>query len=121
MTKPAPLLASHHVKSRQIATFLHLRTTISPSATILFSTEVPMFKLRHSPLVLLALVLSLPVVAQEAIQIDAQAQTTPFPHFWEQMFGSGRAILTLRASYRADLRAVKKITDLRSVRLHAIL
>ncbi len=48
--------------------------------------------------------------AQEVIQIDAQAQTTPFPHFWEQMFGSGRAILTLRESYREDLRAVKKVT-----------
>src|ERR1700755_149643 len=80
-----------------------------------------MFGLRHSPLVLLALVLSLPAVAQEAIQIDAQAPTTPFPHFWEQMFGSGRAILTLRESYRDDLRAVKKITDFRYVRFHAIL
>ena len=34
--------------------------------------------------------------AQQTITIDAHAQTTPFPHFWEQMFGSGRAILTLR-------------------------
>jgi xylan 1,4-beta-xylosidase len=82
-----------------------------------------MFGLRHSPLVLLALTLSLPLpaVTQEVVQIDAQAQTTPFPHFWEQMFGSGRAILTLRESYRDDLRAVKKITDFRYVRFHAIL
>jgi xylan 1,4-beta-xylosidase len=117
------LLTSHHVKNHQITTVLHLRTTIQPSATILFSTEVPMFGLRHSPLVLLALALSLslPAAAQEVIQIDAQAQTTPFPHFWEQMFGSGRAILTLRESYRDDLRAVKKITDFRYVRFHAIL
>jgi xylan 1,4-beta-xylosidase len=59
--------------------------------------------------------------AQEKIQIDASAQTTPFPHFWEQMFGSGRAILTLRDSYRDDLRAVKQITDFKYVRFHAIL
>jgi xylan 1,4-beta-xylosidase len=59
--------------------------------------------------------------AQEKIQIDASAQTTPFPHFWEQMFGSGRAILTLRDSYREDLRAVKQITDFQYVRFHAIL
>jgi len=59
--------------------------------------------------------------AQETITIDAQAATTPFPHFWEQMFGSGRAILSLRESYREDLRAVKKITDFRYVRFHAIL
>src|ERR1700750_2391941 len=82
-----------------------------------------MSRLRSSLLGLLALVLSLslPAAAQEVIRIDAQAQTTPFPHFWEQMFGSGRAILTLRESYREDLRAVKKITDFRYVRFHAIL
>jgi len=59
--------------------------------------------------------------AQEKIEIDAAAPTTPFPHFWEQMFGSGRAILTLRESYRDDLRAVKQVTDFRYVRFHAIL
>jgi xylan 1,4-beta-xylosidase len=59
--------------------------------------------------------------AQEQVAIDAGAPTTPFPHFWEQMFGSGRAILTLRESYRDDLRAVKQITDFKYVRFHAIL
>ena len=37
------------------------------------------------------------------------------------MFGSGRAILALRESYRNDLRAVKQVTDFRYVRFHAIL
>jgi len=59
--------------------------------------------------------------AQEEISIDAHAQATPFPHFWEEMFGSGRAILTLRESYREDLRAVKQVTDFKYVRFHAIL
>lgn len=59
--------------------------------------------------------------AQEKIEIDAQTQTTPFPHFWEQMFGSGRANLTLRESYRNDLHAVKQVTDFQYVRFHAIL
>jgi xylan 1,4-beta-xylosidase len=58
---------------------------------------------------------------QEHVEIDARAQATPFPHFWEQMFGSGRAILALRESYRDDLRAVKAVTDFRYVRFHAIL
>ena len=57
----------------------------------------------------------------EQIHIDANAATTPFPHFWEEMFGSGRAILTLRESYRNDLRAVKAVTDFQYVRFHAIL
>ena len=36
------------------------------------------------------------------------------------MFGSGRAILSLRESYRNDLRDVKKITGFEYVRFHAI-
>lgn len=59
--------------------------------------------------------------AQETITIDAQAATTSFPHYWEQMFGSGRAILSLRESYRNDIRAVKQVADFRYVRFHAIL
>jgi xylan 1,4-beta-xylosidase len=58
--------------------------------------------------------------SQETVEIDAQGPRTPFPHFWEQMFGSGRAILTLRESYREDLRAVKRVTDFQYVRFHAI-
>ena len=60
-------------------------------------------------------------VARETITIDARAAAKPFPHFWEQMFGSGRAVLSMRESYREDLRQVKQITDFRYVRFHAIL
>jgi xylan 1,4-beta-xylosidase len=56
----------------------------------------------------------------EVIIVDANAPAHPFPHFWEQMFGSGRAILSLRDSYRTDLRDVKQITDFQYVRFHAI-
>ena len=55
------------------------------------------------------------------ISIDPRAPGKPFPHFWEQMFGSGRANLSLRDSYRSDLRAVKGVTGMRYVRFHAIL
>jgi xylan 1,4-beta-xylosidase len=55
------------------------------------------------------------------IEADAKAPARPFPHFWEEMFGSGRAILTLRESYRRDLREVRQITDFRYVRFHDIL
>jgi xylan 1,4-beta-xylosidase len=57
----------------------------------------------------------------EKIVIDAHAPGHPFPHFWEQTFGSGRAILTLRESYRSDLREVKKVTEFSYVRFHNIL
>jgi xylan 1,4-beta-xylosidase len=57
----------------------------------------------------------------EVIPIDVKATARPFPHFWEQMFGSGRAILSLRESYRNDLRQVKNATGFKYVRFHAIL
>jgi xylan 1,4-beta-xylosidase len=57
---------------------------------------------------------------ETTIRVDAKAQTTPFPHFWEQTFGSGRAILSLREGYREDLRTVKKVTDFSAVRFHGI-
>jgi xylan 1,4-beta-xylosidase len=57
---------------------------------------------------------------QERIVIDAKASTTPFPHFWEQTFGSGRAILSLRESYREDLRTVKQATGFQAIRFHGI-
>lgn len=57
----------------------------------------------------------------ETVQIDLAAPSHPFPHFWEEMFGSGRAILTLRDSYRRDLREVKQATGFHYVRFHAIL
>ncbi len=69
----------------------------------------------------LALGLSVSAQTSEEIDIDAQATATPFPHFWEQMFGSGRAILALRESYREDVKAVKAVTEFRYVRFHAIL
>jgi xylan 1,4-beta-xylosidase len=56
----------------------------------------------------------------EEIVVDPRGAHHRFPHFWEQMFGSGRAILTLRESYRHDLRLVKNATDFKFVRFHAI-
>jgi xylan 1,4-beta-xylosidase len=56
----------------------------------------------------------------EVIRIDAAAPARPFPHFWEQMFGSGHANLAMRVSWRQDLRATRAITDFRYVRFHDI-
>jgi xylan 1,4-beta-xylosidase len=58
--------------------------------------------------------------ASEAVEIDLHAPSHPLAHFWEKIFGSGRAILSLRESYRNDLRAVKDITNFEYVRFHAI-
>ena len=57
----------------------------------------------------------------ETLTVDATAPARPFPHFWEHMFGSGRALLSLRESYRQDLRAVRGITAASYVRFHGIL
>src|SRR5580658_972867 len=58
--------------------------------------------------------------AVTTVSIDAKAQTNPFPHFWEQMFGSGRAVLSLRDNYRKDLKEVHDQVGARYVRFHAI-
>ena len=54
------------------------------------------------------------------LQVDATAAGTPFPHFWEQMFGSGRASLALRDDYRKDLEAVHDATGFGYIRFHGI-
>jgi xylan 1,4-beta-xylosidase len=59
--------------------------------------------------------------AQEHVTINASAPAHSLPHFWERMFGSGRAVLSLRDSYRQDLRAVKSVTAFSYVRFHGIL
>jgi xylan 1,4-beta-xylosidase len=73
--------------------------------------------------VILLTLAATPLAAQtrETITVDANAPAAPFPHFWEHMFGSGRAVLSLRESYREDLRAVHAITAVRYVRFHAVL
>lgn len=58
---------------------------------------------------------------QETITVDPSLQSHPFPHIWEQMFGSGRANLSLREDYRRDLRVVEDITGFKYIRFHAIL
>lgn len=59
--------------------------------------------------------------SEETITIDTNVPSRPFPHFWEQMFGSGRAVLSLRQDYRNDLKTVREATGFRYIRFHAIL
>jgi xylan 1,4-beta-xylosidase len=61
-----------------------------------------------------------PPPSSSVITINTREVGTPFPHFWEQTFGSGRAILSLRQSYRDDLNTVKAVTDFDTVRFHGI-
>ncbi|HEX4074818.1 MAG TPA: hypothetical protein VHX49_05425 [Candidatus Acidoferrales bacterium] len=56
----------------------------------------------------------------ETIEVDPSAPSHPFPHFWEQMFGSGRAVLSLRYAYRQDLQQVKQATGFQYIRFHGI-
>ena len=58
--------------------------------------------------------------ANQPLLRHRHAAPTPFPHYWEQMFGSGRTNLAMRASYRSDMRQVKQITGFRYVRFHEI-
>lgn len=88
---------------------------------------MPPSKLKRSISTTLAIALSLASFAQsalavptESIVIDSMAPGKPFVHMWEQMFGSGRAILSLRESYRHDLRKIKTVADVKYIRFHNI-
>lgn len=61
------------------------------------------------------------VPAVEQLRIDARAPGRPFPHFWERIFGSGRAVLALRANYQTDLAMMRSATGIRYVRSHGVL
>jgi xylan 1,4-beta-xylosidase len=115
---PQNTVSIHHVSPPKN----HVVTIKSPQA----ETHKRSSMIQARTLLLAALGLSffsttaLQAQTPEQVHIDAHAQTTPFPHFWEQTFGSGRAILSLRQSYRDDLRTVKSVTDFKSVRFHGI-
>jgi xylan 1,4-beta-xylosidase len=89
-----------------------------------------MARIRYAFLALIGL-LSLPLCLQAhaasgpivdvPVNVDAQSAGKPFPHFWEEMFGSGHAVLALRDDYRADLSQVKRATGFTYVRAHGIL
>lgn len=61
-----------------------------------------------------------PPAAVQTVEIDGQAEAHPFPHSWEQGFGSGRAAVTLRESWRRSLERVRAITGCEYIRFHAI-
>ena len=93
------------------------------------SSRPTIFSLRRVALTpgLIAVVLSMIAAAPTTaiaepivITINVKAPGTPFPHYWERMFGSGRAALSLRENYRKDLRLVKAVTDFKYVRFHGI-
>jgi xylan 1,4-beta-xylosidase len=73
------------------------------------------------PVVLCAQTPSPSVASSDSvIMVNTRDTGTPFPHFWEHIFGSGRAVLSLRESYRDDLRKVQSVTDLDAIRFHGI-
>jgi xylan 1,4-beta-xylosidase len=79
--------------------------------------------LKLSLLAAAALAFVPPALAQSTaipITVDVNAPAHAFPHFWEEMFGSGHASLAMRESYRKDLKAVHDHVGMRYVRFHAI-
>ena len=111
------MVAAYH-SGRPRFRYVSADVTFPPGARMVHK-ETFMFRMRFLflPAVILACCMA---NAQEHIVVDVHGATTPFPHFWEQTFGSGRAILSLRQSYRDDLKTVKAATALQSVRFHGI-
>ena len=105
----------------------HLPRSFAPHATSsirLVLTGVKKFKRTVSWFVIAGAAvtcLAQTPATEQTITLDSAAAARRFPHVWEQMFGSGRAVLSLRESYRTDLRKVKEATGFTYVRFHAIL
>ncbi|MGH9407717.1 MAG: GH39 family glycosyl hydrolase [Terriglobia bacterium] len=54
------------------------------------------------------------------ITIDAHGPVGAFPHYWEPIVGSGRAVLALRSDYLEDLKQVHQQAGMEAVRFHGI-
>ena len=100
--------------SNPVSQFNRVSVAILCAALLLVSLPPPPVWSQTTPLP------ASPAPLTDTIAIDPSAPSHPFPHFWEQMFGSGRAILSLRDGYRSDLRDVKQATGFQYVRFHAI-
>lgn len=87
-----------------------MRSRVFGTVTLTLAAIVPILAAQTPP--------AMP--ANSVITINTREAGTPFPHFWEKIFGSGRAILSLRQSYRDDLGTVKSVTDFDAVRFHGI-
>jgi xylan 1,4-beta-xylosidase len=55
-----------------------------------------------------------------SVHLDARRSVGSFPHYWESIVGSGRAVLALRSDYQADLTQVHRRTGIEAVRFHGI-
>ena len=60
------------------------------------------------------------VATTVTVDVSLDAATSPFPHFWEAMFGSGHGALTLRSDWqRAATQATEEL-GLKAVRFHGL-
>jgi xylan 1,4-beta-xylosidase len=110
-------------KKKDLVKTVYLTIWIARMNTRLFRTTAArtvVAKTIVASLLLLTLLGAAPAQTAETIVVDSSAPAHAFPHFWEQMFGSGRADLSLRENYRHDLQTVKQITGFQYVRFHAI-
>jgi xylan 1,4-beta-xylosidase len=57
---------------------------------------------------------------EATINVDVRKTVGDFPHYWESVVGSGRAVLALRADYQDDLSLVHQRTGIGAVRFHGI-
>jgi hypothetical protein len=71
------------------------------------------------PITAAAAAAALPVVPVE-VMVDLSSPPAPFPHYWNSMFGSGHAALSLRPDWQAHLQQAVIDLGLGGVRYHGI-
>ena len=55
------------------------------------------------------------------ITLEVTGAVDPFPHNWERTFGSGHALLALRADWQQQMQRSVNEIGLRGVRMHGVL
>jgi hypothetical protein len=64
-----------------------------------------------------------PATVSSTVMVDissASSITSPFPHFWEKVFGSGHGALTLRSDWQRAATEATKELGVKAVRFHGL-
>jgi xylan 1,4-beta-xylosidase len=63
---------------------------------------------------------SQPGSKSQRVEVDLSRVTGPFPHYWENTVGSDRTAVAFRSQWQDDLRRVRQLTGMKSVRCHGL-
>ena len=61
-----------------------------------------------------------PISSSVTVDVSSSAETSPFPHFWEEVMGSGHGALTLRDDWQRAATLATQELGVKAVRFHGL-